>query len=256
MPGQRSEFLGIEFDLIPAEAVPGVVLGLARTEHFSLVVTPNVDHVVRLHQAAPSAARDALWAAYRSARLCLCDSRILARLARLGGVRLPVVTGSDLTAALLASPLEGIRSIALIGGTQRQCEWLAERHPQITWLHHVPPMGLRTNAAAQQEVADFVVTGGADIVLLAIGSPQSEIVAGLVSARKEARGVALCIGASVEFVTGEKRRAPPILGRLGLEWAFRLASEPGRLWRRYLVDGPRIFPIWLAWYRARPRRNA
>ena len=70
---------------------------------------------------------------------------------------------------------------------------------------------------------------------------------------KEAReypgstGVALCIGAALEFLTGEQKRAPRFLRTFGLEWAHRLVTNPRRLWRRYLVDGVRIFPIYLRW---------
>ena len=64
-------------------------------------------------------------------------------------------------------------------------------------------------------------------------------------------GVGLCIGASIEFLSGAKRRAPLWVRRLRIEWAFRLASEPRRLWRRYLIEGPRIFAIWRDWKRQR-----
>jgi UDP-N-acetyl-D-mannosaminuronic acid transferase (WecB/TagA/CpsF family) len=70
---------------------------------------------------------------------------------------------------------------------------------------------------------------------------------------KGATGVGLCIGASLEFLTGAKRRAPLWLQRLGLEWLFRLLTEPRRLWRRYLVEGPRIFVLWWRWHLSRRR---
>jgi exopolysaccharide biosynthesis WecB/TagA/CpsF family protein len=66
--------------------------------------------------------------------------------------------------------------------------------------------------------------------------------------------VALCIGASIEFLSGARRRAPRWMQRAGLEWAFRLLSEPRRLWRRYIVEGPRIFVIWYRWRRTFPAR--
>jgi exopolysaccharide biosynthesis WecB/TagA/CpsF family protein len=58
------------------------------------------------------------------------------------------------------------------------------------------------------------------------------------------------VGASLEFLAGEKRRAPRLVQAASMEWAFRLLSEPGRLWRRYLVEGPAIFRIWLDWRRS------
>jgi spore germination cell wall hydrolase CwlJ-like protein len=62
-----------------------------------------------------------------------------------------------------------------------------------------------------------------------------------------ATGVALCIGAALEFLTDEQKRAPRFLQRFGLEWAHRLATNPRRLWRRYLVEGVKVFPIYLRW---------
>jgi exopolysaccharide biosynthesis WecB/TagA/CpsF family protein len=76
---------------------------------------------------------------------------------------------------------------------------------------------------------------------LAVGSPQQEMLAALLRQRGIARGLALCIGASLNFLTGRERRAPLWMQRLSLEWLYRLARDPRRLWVRYLVRGPRIF---------------
>ena len=110
-------------------------------------------------------------------------------------------------------------------------------------------MGVRDRPALQEEIACFVEREAPDFTFLAMGAPQSELVAQRLANRGKARGVALCIGASIEFLSGARRRAPRWTQRLGLEWAFRLLSEPRRLWRRYLVQGPRIFVIWYRWRR-------
>ena len=106
------------------------------------------------------------------------------------------------------------------------------------------------NEGAIDAIVDFVARERADFTLFAIGAPQSEIVAAKCKVDRRCRGVGLCIGASIEFLVDRKRRAPIWMQRLHLEWAFRLLSEPRRLWRRYLVTGPRIFA--LAW---RERRH-
>ena len=76
---------------------------------------------------------------------------------------------------------------------------------------------------------------------LAVGSPQQEIVAQALKMRGIARGLALCVGASINFVTGIEKRAPPWVRRIGFEWLYRLSQNPKRLAYRYLVRGPRIF---------------
>ena len=236
-------FLGARFAGCDIEGASAWVLDRARQSAFSYVVTPNVDHLVRLHRADDPL----LWQTYGDADLCLCDSRILARLASLSGLELPVVAGSDLTARLLSEKLgEGTR-IALIGGNAAQRDWLAAAHPEAEVFHHEPPMGLRTDPGAQLAAAQFIEAAQAHIVLLTVGAPQSELVARLVKTRAKASGVALCVGASLEFLTGEKRRAPRVMQAMSLEWLFRLLSEPRRLWRRYLVEGPAILSIWLRW---------
>jgi exopolysaccharide biosynthesis WecB/TagA/CpsF family protein len=114
-------------------------------------------------------------------------------------------------------------------------------------------MGLRTDHAAQAAVVAFVEKARPHLTLLTVGSPQSEIIAQLIKSRSKAGGVALCVVASLEFLTREKRRAPRFIQTLKLEWAFRLVSEPRRLWRRYLADGPAIIGIWRRWQRQRDR---
>ena len=67
-----------------------------------------------------------------------------------------------------------------------------------------------------------------------------------VSAAGNLLAVALCVGASIDFLTGARSRARRWLQKLSLEWAYRLAQEPGRLWRRYLIESPKILRIFIA----------
>jgi N-acetylglucosaminyldiphosphoundecaprenol N-acetyl-beta-D-mannosaminyltransferase len=245
------EFLGLDFTVIEPAAAEQLVLGYSAGQTFRYVVTPNVDHIVRLQAERRPDALAQLNAAYAGCSLQLCDSRILARLAKLSGMYLPVVTGSDLSVRLLSGSLPQNMRIAVIGGDDRQMAQLRALQPNVVWHLMVPPMGVRNNPEAQASIVRFVEETQAAIVLFAIGAPQSEIVAHQIWQRGKAPGVGLCIGASIEFLTGDKKRAPRILQALSLEWAFRLASEPRRLWRRYLVEGPAIFAIWRRWSKQR-----
>lgn len=240
-PFPTRPFLGLSFAMATRGEVLAWVREAAASDRFTYVVTPNVDHVVRLHEADLSSTVDA---AYRGATLTLCDSRILAALARLSGVDLPVVPGSDLTAAILAAPAFAGLHCHVVGGSSATIETLRARFPTLEWTQMIPPFGVMHNPAAQQEIVQSIRGSRADIVFMAFGALQSELVCGLVAKDGRSRGIALNIGASLEFVTGEKRRAPALFQRLKLEWLFRLLSEPRRLWRRYLVAGPRVFAIW------------
>jgi exopolysaccharide biosynthesis WecB/TagA/CpsF family protein len=109
--------------------------------------------------------------------------------------------------------------------------------------HHAPPMGVLNNPAAMQACVEFVLAHPARFIFLAIGSPQQEIVAHRVHLTGRATGLGLCVGSGIRFLTGSERRAPRALRGSGLEWAFRLAQDPSRMWRRYLLHAPRIFPL-------------
>lgn len=246
--GANVAFLGVEFAALSAEEALAWIVTAGAGDRFAYVVTPNVDHVVMLHEPGEEPWRAAYRAAVAAAALRLNDSRILARLARLAGTRLPVTPGSDLTRALIALEAgrpDGRRWL-LVGGAPAEAAWLRAALPRHDVAHCEPPMGVRDTPAAQAAIAAEVAARGADYVLFAIGAPQSEIVAHAIARDGRARGVGLCIGASIEFLSGTKRRAPRAMQRAGLEWLYRLASEPSRLWRRYLLRGPRIFAIWWA----------
>jgi exopolysaccharide biosynthesis WecB/TagA/CpsF family protein len=104
-------------------------------------------------------------------------------------------------------------------------------------------MGVLSDPAAQDEIARFVESVPSRLVIFAIGGPQSEVCCRMIAKRGKARSVAICTGASLEFLAGLKARAPHWMQRARLEWLHRLASEPRRLWRRYLVKGPQILAI-------------
>lgn len=246
MPIDRVEFLGVEFDILSERQVTDRLRLVTAGTPFGYIVTPNVDHVVRLNGEARQSTLDA---AYAGADLCVCDSRVLALLARFRGIRLPVVTGSDLTATMLHNVLVPGDRVAIVGGSMDQVRRLADQYPHIEIVHHSPPMGLRHDLAAQKAAAAFIAESKCRFTFLAVGSPQQELVAAQV---KGGTGFGLCIGAALEFLTGDQVRAPAVMRRTGLEWAYRLGSDPRRLWRRYLIEGPRIFRLAFRWRASRP----
>lgn len=238
-------FLGLPIAAMNFDEVVDDVLVRAKADTFSYIVTPNVDHVVRLDRLRNDVDGSEFSQAYSAAALVLCDSRVLKRLARLTGYDLPLVPGSDLTRALLTDPRIDGCTIAIIGSGPPLVAALERRVARVRFVQHLPPMNVARDDQAMADIERFVADTRADLVLFAIGAPQSEIAAYRCLRANRSRGVALCVGASLEFMVGAKRRAPRWLQRAGMEWAFRLASEPRRLWRRYLIEGPRIFIIWV-----------
>jgi exopolysaccharide biosynthesis WecB/TagA/CpsF family protein len=206
-------------------------------DRFGYVVTPNVDHLIRYYEDPTFRAQ------YRAADFILMDSRFAANLVRLlKGVRLPVCTGSDLTAHLLAKVVQPADRIVVIGGNEAQAQQIAAKYGLTNLRHHNPPMGFINDPAAVEACLEFIERASPfRFCFLAVGSPQQEAIAQALRARGAARGLALCIGASLNFITGHEKRAPLWMQRLALEWLFRLLQNPKRLARRYLVRGPRIF---------------
>lgn len=228
-------FLGLRFDTGSIEEAACNIL--AETDgRFKYIATPNVHHMVKLLED-PVTMRPLYEGAWR----VFCDSRVLSRLARVNGVRLPVVTGSDLTAALMTLAAKRGFRIVVIGPTAAACARLQDKYPGLRVLSHSPKMGFIRSELEIRKCVDFVVKAQAPLVFIAVGRPQQEILANRIADHPQARGVGLCIGASIDFLTGAQHRAPVWVQKVGLEWAYRLISNPQRFTRRYLLKSPRIF---------------
>ncbi|HUP91106.1 MAG TPA: WecB/TagA/CpsF family glycosyltransferase [Solimonas sp.] len=208
-------------------------------QKFGYVVTPNTDHMIRLHQE-PS-----LRPLYDGADFMLLDSRFIALVLRtLRGVSLPVCTGSDLTARLFGKVIGPEDRVVLIGASDAQARSLAQRYGLQHLEHYNPPMGFIRDPAEVERCLAFVEAHSPfRFCLMAVGAPQQEMLSRRLKDRGLARGLALCIGASIDFLTGKETRAPQWMQQSGLEWLYRLAQNPRRLAYRYLVRGPRIFPL-------------
>jgi exopolysaccharide biosynthesis WecB/TagA/CpsF family protein len=208
-------------------------------ERFGYVVTPNVDHLIRYHDDASFRSR------YADAAYVLLDSRFLSHIFRVSkGIRVRVCTGSDLTAQLFARVISPDDSLVVVGGSIEQAEHLREQYGLQHLAHYNPPMGFINDPAEVEKCLRFVEEHSPfRFCLLAVGCPQQETLAQMLKARGVARGMALCIGASVNFLTGAEKRAPLWMQRGGLEWVYRLVHDPVRLANRYLVRGPRVFAL-------------
>jgi N-acetylglucosaminyldiphosphoundecaprenol N-acetyl-beta-D-mannosaminyltransferase len=242
MPIEGTPFLGLTFANLTLDKTVDWVRQHRSANRFAYVVTPNVDHRVRLDALGGTPRGDELWSAYHAAGLCLCDSRVLRRLARMFGHDVTVVPGSDLTAQILAQ-IDVTTPVAIIGSDDAAVATLIARYGLTDSVHYTPPMAMLDKPEAMAATVDFMASAAGRLIFVAVGSPQSEILCYRAALTGRCSGVALCIGASIDFLTGKQQRAPQWMQRTGLEWLHRLVSEPSRMWRRYLVEGPKIFRI-------------
>ena len=177
------------------------------------------------------------------ADLVAADGMPLVWALRLLGVRgARRVYGPELMLAVCArAESEGI-PVGLYGGTPEALAGLERAlsrwFPGLAIVHRASPpfrpLSDEERAAARREIA----ASGARILFVGLGCPRQE--RWMAAERGRLPAVMLGVGAAFDFLSGRKPQAPPLLRRLGLEWAFRLASEPRRLWRRYLVHNPRF----------------
>lgn len=248
MGHDASVFMDLAFTPLAMPSVLKAIGARGEDAPFAYVVTPNVDHVVRLQRR-----RSDLWPAYRSAWATLCDSRIIALLARNLGIALPVVPGSDLTQQIFENAIQPHDKIAIIGGHAAMIGRLSGQYGLENVHHYDPPMGFIKDPVEVMRTVRFVIDTGARYSFFAVGSPQQEILAYRVKQAGGARGTGFCVGASLDFLTGAQKRAPRFMQMLAMEWLHRLASNPARMWRRYLYDGPGIFQIARDWKRGEGR---
>ncbi|MEO9969024.1 MAG: WecB/TagA/CpsF family glycosyltransferase [Hyphomonadaceae bacterium] len=232
-------FMGLQFSAMPVARVVELLSPMARiSEPFKYVVTPNVDHMVRLE------GDDALRFLYDDADILLNDSRILETLARRDGLDLPASPGADIVASLLDIDIAPDDPVTVIGTEAEDVDAIRKRFGLTNLAWHEPPMGLRKNPDAIAQAAAFMAGHPARYHFLCVGSPQQEMVAHAAKMRGDVTGIGLCCGASFDFLSGKTARAPKWMREARLEWLHRMLSEPKRLTKRYLVDGPRILSIW------------
>ena len=215
-----------------------------------VVVTPNVDHLVKLHRT-----RDpAVTAAYRAADLTLADGTPVVAASRWFGKPVPErVPGSDLVPALLASATaDRPLTVFLLGAGPGVAETAAANlardtpHAEVVGTH-CPPLGFERDDAENARILAQLDAAKPDLLIVGLGFPKQEKWVHAHRARLRC-GAALCVGATIDFLAGNVARAPRWLGRVGLEWVFRLGLEPRRLAGRYandLIHFPRV--LWKEW---------
>jgi N-acetylglucosaminyldiphosphoundecaprenol N-acetyl-beta-D-mannosaminyltransferase len=218
------------------------------TERFGYVVTPNVDHVIRHHLD------QRFRALYEQAAYVLLDSRFLSHTVGLVKRQVfRVCLGSDLTTEVLCKVARPLDVIVLVGGSAQQAQHLRDRFGLTRLCHIDPPMNFINDPDAVENCLRTIEgVGPFRFCFLAIGSPQQEIIAQQLKERGQARGLALCVGAAINYLTGIERRAPQWMQRAGFEWLYRLLQSPRRMAKRYLVRGPLIFLfLWRIEFRVR-----
>lgn len=153
------------------------------------------------------------------------------------------VRGQDLMNELCNKSAQGSLKVGLYGGSDMAVldevrNKLGEEFPNIKIVFsYCPPFRPLTDTESNHVVGQLNESG-VDILFVGIGCPKQE--RWMAEKKSEVNCVMLGVGAAFDFISGEKKHAPRLMQRLGLEWLFRLLSEPKRLWKRYLRQNPRF----------------
>jgi N-acetylglucosaminyldiphosphoundecaprenol N-acetyl-beta-D-mannosaminyltransferase len=226
-----------------AEAIEAIA-ALVGEGRGGMVLTPNVDHVVLAEE------NESFRQAYEAASLSLVDGMPLLWASRLLGVPLPEkISGSDLVWPLLHRAERDGWRVFLLGGApgvaQRAAKRVVDRFPRLAIAGvAAPEIDVANPVGDDDTVVREIRESKADLVLVALGAPKQEIWMSRASPAV-GRAVMIGVGASIDFLAGAVRRAPKWVSASGLEWLFRLALEPNRLWRRYLLRDPKFLFILL-----------
>ncbi|ERN42677.1 bacterial polymer biosynthesis protein (WecB/TagA/CpsF family) [Rubidibacter lacunae KORDI 51-2] len=232
------DLLNVQVDnLTQTELLEGLRAG-------GFVVTPNVDHLSKL-QRDPE-----FYRIYRDATYRVCDSQILMYASRWLGTPLrEKISGSDLLPAFCQHYRNdpGTR-VFLLGGAPGVAEQARARLNTLAGREvvvgtHAPSFGFEQDESECQSVLNIVQRSGANVLVLALGTPKQELWFGRYQQQLPTISSVLAVGAAVDFAAGQSMRAPRWMSYTGLEWLHRLWQEPRRLWRRYLLDDVPV--LWL-----------
>ncbi|MBW4463346.1 MAG: WecB/TagA/CpsF family glycosyltransferase [Nodosilinea sp. WJT8-NPBG4] len=209
-----------------------------------VVFTPNVDHLMKLQKDMDFVK------AYSKADYRVCDSQVLMFASKFLGTPLKAkISGSDLFPMFCEHHRnnEAIK-IFLMGGADGIAAQAMERinariGRQIIVQAHSPSFGFEKDEAECDRILEMIRQSPANVLVVGVGAPKQEKWIAKYCEQLPSIDIFLAVGAAIDFEAGNKPRSPELLSKLGLEWLYRLSTEPGRLWKRYLVDD---FPfLWL-----------
>ena len=205
------------------------------TSEKSLIVLPCSLHDLALQS---NSAEDF----YQEVDCCTCDSMFLTYFFRRKyKMKIDRVYGPDLMTAILSRA----KKTAIKGKhyflspsleiSEKITEILNTSYSKVDVESGFLPKNI--SREKEEDVLEQIVSSQPNFVWLGIGSPKQIQLASYL--KKHAKGIKIfCVGAAFDFLTGQKKQAPILMQRFGMEWLFRLLSEPARLWQRYLITIP------------------
>lgn len=239
-PHASRSILGMRVDATSYEHATTLVLDWARRGQSRYVCASSVNNVMEAYDDA------SFRSVMNAADLVTPDGMPLVWGLKLQGCRTTGrVYGPTLTELLCErAAAEGV-PVGFYGGTEgvltKLVDELHNRWPDLAISYVWSPPFRALTSSEDQEVVDRINSSGARIVFVGLGTPKQDV--WMAEHKNRVTAVMLGVGAAFDFIAGEKKQSPSWLQVLGLEWLFRLACEPRRLWKRYLLRNPRFLAL-------------
>ncbi len=236
----KQKIITMDVDVIDLDKSVNHVLNLAKLDQGAYVCVSNVHMCLETFDSAD------FRAVVNQADLVIPDGKPLSIAQKLLGHKdAAQVRGQDIMNALCAASGEKQINIGFYGGSSDEVLGLVkanllEKFPDIRIIYDFSPPFRPLNEKEDADVVEQINAAKVDIFFVGIGCPKQEY--WMADHKNKLNCVMLGVGAAFDFIAGSKKHAPIWMQKMGLEWLFRLATEPRRLWKRYLKQNPRF--IW------------
>lgn len=241
---ERIRFMNIEIDNVTTEEAVDYAKNCIETNRKIYVVTPNVDHMVKLQKD------ERFLNAYKNAGLVAVDGTPIMIVAKRYKTPLKEkITGPVLTEGIVKMAAENGYSVFFLGAGegvgQLAAENLLKKYPGYNYVgFYSPPFGFEKDEEERKRVIRIINDSKADIVVAGMGSPKTEIFLSEIYEELDCK-VSLSVGAAIDFFAGTVKRCPEWINKIGMEWFYRFVKEPKRMFKRYFVDDTAF--IGMAW---------
>ncbi|WP_419006413.1 WecB/TagA/CpsF family glycosyltransferase [Holdemanella porci] len=238
----RIKFMNTNIDNLTMTETLNEIDKLIQKKNCSYVVTPNVDHIVRLEKDVE------LQKVYKNASLILTDGKPLIWISK--WYKTPIkekISGSDLFPKVCELAANKNYTMYLLGAAEGVADTAAKnlmkKYPGLNVVGtYSPPFGFEKNEQEMNKIKTQIQEVHPDILIVGLGCPKQEKFM-YYHCKELGVPISFGLGASIDFEAGNIKRAPKWMSNHGLEWLYRFSKEPKRLFKRYFVDDLKIIQV-------------
>lgn len=238
----RIKFMNTCIDNLTMSETLNEIDKLIQKKICSYVITPNVDHIVRLEKD------EELQKVYKNASLILTDGKPLIWISK--WYKTPIkekISGSDLFPRVCQLAANKNYTMYLLGAAEGVADTAArnlmKKYPGLNIVGtYSPPFGFEKNEQEMNKIKAQIQDVHPDILIVGLGCPKQEKFM-YYHCKELGVPISFGLGASIDFEAGNIKRAPKWMSNHGLEWLYRFSKEPKRLFKRYFVDDIKIIQV-------------